>query len=314
MKLTPKLTLGLLIGFSPLLANATGGSFSVVENFESFGAYDYLTDQGSWTTSDQWLNNGIVSENAYPSNGNAGFLGGLYGGPTPPLPVNLNRSVSYDTSKNLVTLRWVQTLANPNPDDNVRDTFGWAVKDTLNRTLASIKFENGSFQNNSGAQFDTKVDAYTGTWSGQKIQTGNNQEEAVGLFNRGGPTVFEIALHTTGHYFSLSFAETGGSYDTTGNFNFISLVSYAPVGVSGDFEVGALTALWNLENTSLTSSGYLNDGTPVTLYTGAGGNIMFFDNIALKATTAAAIPEPSSLALLGVGSLVLLGIRKSRKS
>lgn len=304
-----------LLVFCPLVTHAAPGDFTTVENFESYGSDAFLTDHASWTTSDQWLNNGIVSENAYPSNGNAGFLGGLYGGPTPPLPVNLNRSISYDTTQNLVTLRWVQTLANPNPNDNIRDTFGWAVKDTQNRTLASIKFENGSFSNNAGNQsYDTKVDAYSGNWSGQQIQTGNNQQEAVGLFNRGGPTVFEIALHTTGHYFSLSFAETNGNYDTTGVFNFINLVSNAPTGVSGDFEVGALTALWNLEDTTTTSNGYLDNGAPVTLYTGAGGNIMFFDNIAVSATTATAIPEPSSLALLGLGSLLLLGVRKSRRS
>ena len=315
MKSSAKFLAGFFIGLGCMAAGATPNGFSTVENFESFAANAFLTDHASWTTSDQWLNNGIVSDNAYPSNGNAGFIGGLYGGPTPPLPVNLNRSISYDTTQNVVTLRWVQTLANPNPDDNVRDTFGWAVKDTLNRTLASIKFENGNFQNSAGTQnFDTKVDAYSGNWNAQKYQTGNNAEEAVGLFNRGGPTVFEIALHTTGHYFSLAFAETNGNYDTTGSFNFINLVTNAPVGVSGDFEVGALTALWNLENTSTTSVGYLDDGSPVTLYTGAGGNIMFFDNIAVKATTAAAIPEPSSLALLGIGSVVLLGLRKSRKA
>ena len=315
-KTSAKFLAGFVIALGSMAAGASpSNGFTVVENFESFGATDYLTDHASWTTSDQWLNNGIVSENAYPNNGNAGFIGGLYGGPTPPLPVNLNRSISYDTTQNLVTLRWVQTLANPNPDDNVRDTFGWAVKDTLNRTLASIKFENGNFQNTAGNQsFDTKVDAYSGNWNGQQVQTGNNAQEALGLFNRGGPTVFEIALNTTGHYFSLAFAETGGSYDTTGSYNFINLVDYAPVGVSGDFEVGALTALWNLENTSSTGTGYLENGNPVTLYTGAGGNIMYFDNIAVNATTAAAIPEPSSLALLGIGSVVLLGLRKSRKA
>jgi hypothetical protein len=287
--------------------------FTVVENFESFGANAFLTDHASWTTSDQWLNNGIVSD-AYPSNGNAGFIGGLYGGPTPPLPVNLNRSISYDTTQNLVTLRWVQTLANPNPDDSIRDTFGWAVKDTLNRTLASIKFENGNFQSNDGTQsFDTQVNVYRGGWSGENL-TGSNPQQAVGLINRGGPTVFEIAINTTGHYFSLGYAATGGSYDTTGSYNFINLVESAPVSYSGDFEVGALTALWNLENTTSTGTGYLENGDPVTLYTGAGGNIMYFDNIAVNATTAAAIPEPSSLALLGIGSVVLLGLRKSRKA
>jgi len=316
MKSSVKFLAGFFIGLGCMAASAGPGGlrFAYVENFESFASDAFLTDHASWTTSDQWLNNGIVSENAYPSNGNAGFIGGLYGGPTPPLPVNLNRSISYDTTQNVVTLRWVQTLANPNPDDNVRDTFGWAVKDTLNRTLASIKFENGNFQNSAGTQnYDTIIDAFSGNWNAQN-QTGNNAEEAVGLFNRGEPTVFEIALHTTGHYFSLAFAETNGNYDTTGSFNFINLVTNAPVGVSGDFEVGALTALWNLENTSTTSVGYLDNGSPVTLYTGAGGNIMFFDNIAVKATTAAAIPEPSSLALLGIGSVVLLGLRKSRKA
>lgn len=314
MKSSAKFLAGFFIGLGCMAASATPNGFSTVENFESFAANAFLTDHASWTTSDQWLNNGIVSDNAYPSNGNAGFIGGLYGGPTPPLPVNLNRSISYDTTQNLVTLRWVQTLANPNPDDNVRDTFGWAVKDTLNRTLASIKFENGNFANTAGTEnFDTQVNVYRGNWDGQNL-TGSNPQQAVGLVNRGGPTVFEIAIHTTGHYFSLGYAATDGSYDTTGSFNFINLVENAPVGVAGDFDVGALTALWNLENTSSTTVDYLADGSPVTLYTGAGGNIMFFDNIAVKATTAVAIPEPSSLALLGIGSVVLLGLRKSRKT
>jgi hypothetical protein len=307
---------GFLLILSTAFAGATssGSGFQIFENFNDYTPLQFLTDQSSWTTTDSWQNNGVVSPDGYPNQGNAGYIGQGAPGPTPTLPVNLNRSISYDQSQNLVTLRWVQTLANPNPDDGIRDIFGWAVKDTSGRALASIKFVNGEFPNNDEtATYNTKAEVYRGDWSGQNL-TGSNPQQAIGLFDRGGPTVFEIALHTTGHYFSLAFAETGGSYDTTGSFNFINLVDYAPVGVSGDFEVGALTSLWNLADTTTTGTAYLDNGNPVTVYTGAGGNIMYFDNIAVKATTAAPIPEPSSLALLGIGSIVLLGFRKSRKA
>ncbi|NBR70166.1 MAG: PEP-CTERM sorting domain-containing protein [Verrucomicrobia bacterium] len=316
-----KIFSGLLLVLSTALAGATSSSsFQIFENFNDYTPLQFLTEHPSWTTTDGWENNGVVSPDGYPDQGNAGYIGQGAPGPTPTLPVNLNRSISYDQSQNLVSLRWVQTLANPNPDDGIRDTFGWAVKDTLGRTLASIKFANGEFPNSDEtAAYNTKVEVYRGDWSGQNL-TGSNPQQAIGLFDRGGPTVFEIAINTTGHYFSLGYAATGGNYDTTGSFNFINLVDNAPVNYSGDFQVGSLTALWGLEhplplsNEDAAGDPYMVGDNNVYLHTGAGGNLMMFDNLAISATTATAIPEPSSLALLGIGSLMLLGFRKSRKA
>lgn len=290
----------LLSGFLPA---AHADFFSIGENFESYATDAFVTDnQPPWYTSDQWLNNGIITDTP---NGQAGFLGGLYGGPTPPIPVSLDYRFSgpgHDQFSSL-TIRWVQNIANPDPDDNIRDTFGWALKDTHGNQLLSLKMANEA-NTKDGHSYDTAVYGYQGSWSGTELTSLSGQSE-LGLLNRGEYTVFEIAVDVLSQTWSASFA-AGSDVDALMQYTFINgaALLYSPYGVS------ALSALWNLEDTSTTSAGIVN-GNPVTLYSGQGRNIMIMDNIRVSAT---AIPEPSSLVLLGVGSLVLLGIRKSHKA
>lgn len=284
-----------------LMTNVRATPFVSQENFESYASDAFVTDQQPpWYTSDQWLNNGIITDTP---NGQAGWLGGLYSGPTPPLPVALDYRFN-PQDNNQFTFRWVQNIANPNPDDSIRDTFGWAVKDTQGNQLLSLKMANEA-NAKDGQNYDTAVYGYQGSWTGTELGPLSGQTE-LGLLNRGEYTVFEIAVDTLSHTWSASFA-AGSNVNASMEYTFIAGAALLNTG----YAVGGLSALWNLEDTSSTSVGYLDNGSPVTLYTGAGGNTMIMDNIRVTAT---AIPEPSSLVLLGVGSVMLLGIRKSRRA
>lgn len=282
-------------------ANLQAAPFVSQENFEGYATDAFVTDQQPpWYTSDQWLNNGIITDTP---NGQAGWLGGLYSGPTPPLPVSLDYRFNAQDNNHFI-FRWVQNIANPNPDDNIRDTFGWAVKDTQGNQLLSLKMANEA-NVKDGQNYDTAVYGYQGSWTGTELGTNGGQAE-LGLLNRGEYTVFEIAVDTLSQTWSASFA-AGSNVDASMQYTFVAGAALLNTG----YAVGALSALWNLEDTSTTSVNYLGNGNPVTLYTGAGGNTMIMDNIRVTAT---AIPEPSSWVLLGVGSVILLGIRKLRTS
>lgn len=280
--------------------NLQAAPFLSQEDFEGYATNAFVTDQQPpWYTSDQWLNNGIITGTP---NGQAGWLGGLYSGPTPPLPVSLDYRFN-PQDNNQFTFRWVQNIANPNPDDNIRDTFGWAVKDIQGNQLLSLKMANEA-NTKDGQNYNTAVYGYQGSWAGTELGPLSGQTE-LGLLNRGEYTVFEIAVDTLSHTWSASFA-AGSNVNASMEYTFVAGAALLNTG----YAVGGLSALWNLEDTSSTSVVYLDDGSPVTLYTGAGGNTMIMDNVRVMAT---AIPEPSSLALLGMGSLMLLGMRKFRQ-
>ncbi|NBV75549.1 MAG: hypothetical protein EBR59_06220 [Methylococcaceae bacterium] len=67
----------LVSAFSTVTAWA--GTFTIIENFESYAADAFVTDTNNWSTTDQWQNNGVVTD---APNGKAGWVGGLAKYPT----------------------------------------------------------------------------------------------------------------------------------------------------------------------------------------------------------------------------------------
>ena len=270
---------------------------SLLYDFNGFADDAFVTDDPAWTTNDQWQNNGVILNT--PS-GKAGWLGGLYGDPTTP---TATLKLTFDPQDNTkFTFRWVQNIANAASDDGKRDTFGWTIYSTTGASLLSLKYTSGNFTGYNGTHYDTQVNGYLGDLSGTSVSNFN-----LGLLNRGEYVSFQVEVDTSANQWSAGFASYSSSNPNASISN--NLLSQGNLNASAGTQVGGVGAVWDVADKTSTTGNYLADGTPVTQFTGAGMNIMSFDNLNVQG-----IPEPSSLSLLGLGGLAWFSVRRRRQN
>lgn len=269
---------------------ASSGTFAITDNFDGLADDAFVTDDSNWTTTDLWQNNGVITNGA----GKAAWLGGLYDGPTTTTTYLTRGFNSQDNNR--FTFRWTQNIANAAPDDGVRDKFGWTVKSTTGTDLLTLMFLNVSLpSHNLLAQ----------GYSGSLLGTAVNSSNGLGVSNRGEWAQFEIVLNTTANTWSASLFNAAAN---GGDGAWQTFITDGAVSGSG-YTVGSISAVWDLQDKTTTRSDALVDETPVSLYSGAGQNIMMFDNLSISG-----VPEPSSLSLLTLGSLALLAARRRSHS
>jgi hypothetical protein len=265
---------------------ARSGTISITDNFDGLASDAFITDDPNWTTTDLWQNNGVIPRDG----GRAAWLGGLYDGPTT-TTTYLTRGFGAQDN-NRFTFRWTQNIANAASDDGIRDKFGWSIKSTTGTDLVTLMFLNVNLPGQN-----LLAQGYAGSLSGSAITSSSN----LGVSNRGEWAQFEIVLNTTANTWSASLFNAGTS-------SWQTFITDGAVNGSG-YTVGSISAVWDLQDKTTTRPATLLGGTPVTLYSGAGQNIMQFDNLSISG-----VPEPSSLSLVTLGSLALLAARRRSHS
>lgn len=282
--------------FLALSCRTHAAPVSLLYDFTTFADDAFVTDDPSWSTNDQWQNNGIIS--GTPS-GKAGWLGGLYGDPTTPTAV---LKLTLDPNNNSkFTFRWVQNIANSASDDGKRDTFGWTVYSSTGTSLLSLKYTYGNFTGYDGRHYDTRVNGYLGDINGTSVSNFN-----YGLLNRGEYVSFQVEVDTASNQWSAGFASYSASNPNAAISN--NLLNQGNLNASAGTEVGGIGAVWDLADK--TPDLAPASGAPSnTFYSGAGMNIMTVDSLSVQG-----IPEPSSLSLLGLGTLALLSFCRTKRT
>lgn len=286
---------GLILLFLALSSRSHAAPVSLLYDFSTFADDAFVTDDPAWSTNDAWQNNGIIS--GTPS-GKAGWLGGLYGDPTTPTAV-LKLTLDPDNNSKF-TFRWVQNIANAASDDGKRDTFGWTVYSTTGANLLSLKYTYGNYTGNDGRHYDTRVNGYLGDINGTSVSSFN-----FGLLNRGEYVSFQVEVDTAANQWSAGFASYSSSNPNAPISN--NLLNQGNLNAPAGTQVGGTGAVWDLADKTVLAPASTTPST--TFYSGAGMNIMTVDSLSVQG-----IPEPSSLSLLGLGTLALLSFRRTKRT
>lgn len=293
----------LVSAFATLTAQS--GTFTVTENFESYAADAFVTDTNNWSTTDQWQNNGIVTD---APNGKAGWVGGLAkystnsqgsivftNGPTTPTTYLTREFEAQDNNR--FTFRWTQNIANAASDDGIRDKFGWTVKSTDGTDLLTLMFLNVNLPGQN-----LLAQGYSGSLLGATV---GNKPGIIGVSNRGEWAQFEIVLDSAANTWSASLFNANPGVNAWQTF----IEGGSVNGASGSYTVGKFSAVWDLADKTTTTEDSLANNTPVDLYTGAGKNVMYLDDLSISG-----VPEPSSLSLFTFGALAYLASRRRSRS
>ncbi|MCX6935044.1 MAG: PEP-CTERM sorting domain-containing protein [Verrucomicrobia bacterium] len=262
-------------------------------NFEGASAGSILSSESGWSTTDLNQADGVEAEaNLFfpTTSGNVGIIGGYwsYDGNliTPSSRTTfLTADVSTLASPNL-RFRWTQNVSNTDQDNGQRDRFGWTVRsgetDLLSLMVDPKSLVSGSLNFNK-----LVVNGYNNGLSGSLL-TGDYTPN-IATLDRGSSYAFEISLDTSANTWS---ARVAGGIDTSDSANWSTIIQNATLGLASGSSIDGFAATWQTQSTD-----------PI----GAGRNVMAFDNIQISN-----VPEPSSLALVAVGSLALLALRRRR--
>jgi len=278
-------------------------------NFDAYSVDDPLSTQPSWSSTDSNIDpldrpDGVAVDaqgggNFYinnSSNNIVGILGGfLLPDATPTSTTTLLSAAvtaAPSVSSPVLRFRWAQNILNAQPGDGVRDRFGWTIRKTnagVTSDLLSVMLDpKNLFTDDADNGNNTLLArAYNGSPQNliSTISTGIVQN-----LDRGAPYSFEILLDTSANLWS---ARVGNSPDYL-TATWSTIIQNATLGLSSGDVVSQFSATW-----------ILKAGNPG----GAGENVMAFDNIQIDA-----VPEPSSLSLLALGSLALLAARRRSHS
>ncbi len=171
-------------------------------------------------------------------------------------------------------------------------------------------FGFGRSQVNDGGAADNDLYLYAGGASAFNLSTVNDSN-AIGLipgtgwlpgFDFGQVAAGADDNNTDGLFYRIGLSFTGGEADV--------LVTATQLDANGALTGNTATKVVTVANPLALS----NTGTDgIGFYSGNGGRgVMYVDNINFDAVAVAAVPEPSSLALVGIAGTALLARRRKR--
>lgn len=280
-----------------------------------YQAYDYVTDFQGWSSNDLWQNNGFIpvdvpnitsGQPTTYSPGQASAFGGVFMFDDPmangPYVSRSELKFTFNPQGNTQwRFRWVQNLANGNPDDSIRDTFGWTLFSTANSPILTLKFNNGDFLGRDTNNYNTMVTALRGDITSSINAMPDEMDEV--LFNRAEWVSFDLNVDTVADTWSATI----GSVNNPVN----SYLMEGVLNILAGTELGAIAQIWDLENSSSFSNAEreLRNGDKIySTFTGAGANTMLLESLSVQG-----VPEPSSASLVLISSLALLAARRRRQ-
>ena len=152
------------------------------------------------------------------------------------------------------------------------DQFAWTFGTAATPNLFSVNFVPNS----------NSVDAVRYSVNGGGLVTTGNGIVTNSIYH------LTVNVNVVAKTFSISVTPTGGTA--------LTLASNISLGTIDASTVTQVAATWTLANTAADASGG---------YSGAGSNSLIFNNYSVGA-----VPEPSTWALVGIGGLLLLAVRR----
>lgn len=207
-------------------------------------------------------------------------------------------SVASSPAQVIYSLTWESGPTSPGYDQ--ADPGGITALSTVANGPGSSLARNLTFDTTASpfsisyfANFNTKVNAATSNFASDYILSFNVRADGLANGNDGygefsvvfNDTTFTKVLSVTNTFQTISFALsdmtlTGGTFDAT------------------DFNSG--NQRWRINQQGISGVGRYGTKT---------GNVLIFDNVKVEQ-----IPEPTSLALLGLTGMALLGFRRRRSA
>lgn len=239
-----------------------------------------------------------VTPGSYAAGNYSGIIGGIHTNTTDQFyPARIDSEISKDfvaitptVAKPSALLSVDFLIANPNDTNPALDTFGFDLRNSTNDSLAKFAFNPSGGLSGADLDFEWTLNSSVQTTANASLN-GNNG------IDYGAKYRLEALVFGSKLYVSISSlnAATNAVVATA------SIIQNGAISGSlatSDFSRFATT--WDLADTSTTTPG---------VFENAGDNF-----IALNAVSVTAVPEPSTVAVITVLSLVGLAVRRYRRN
>ena len=165
--------------------------------------------------------------------------------------------------------------------------------------LANIS--GGTFDSSFFVRASSVVNISDGTFDGV-LSLDGEANISGGNFNMLQTFLIGVVNISGGNFAPDSISESGGNFNLFGSNFFLD-------GVSLD---GRLTEgqAFTIEDRNVTLTSVLADGSPFSYNLPSAENPAFNPDINLTVTLVSSVPEPGSLTLIGLGSVILLALRR----